>query len=40
MRSVVYAKLALPILRLELERRARAPHHGLVDLVHVEAATE
>ena len=38
--SVVYSKLALPVLRLELERRARAPHHGLVNLVPVEAATE
>jgi anaerobic magnesium-protoporphyrin IX monomethyl ester cyclase len=40
LRSVIYAKLALPILRLELERRARAPHRGLVNLVHVEASTE
>ncbi|HEV7665030.1 MAG TPA: radical SAM protein [Chloroflexota bacterium] len=39
-RSVLYAKLALPILRLELERRARAPHQGLINLVPVEAATE
>jgi anaerobic magnesium-protoporphyrin IX monomethyl ester cyclase len=38
--SVVYSKLALPLLRLELERRARAPHHGLINLVPVEAATE
>jgi len=38
--SVVYSKLALPVLRLELERRARAPHQGLVNLVPVEAATE
>src|SRR5207237_9322980 len=38
--SVLYSKLALPVLRLELERRARAPHHGLVNLVPVEAATE
>jgi anaerobic magnesium-protoporphyrin IX monomethyl ester cyclase len=40
LRSVVYSKLALPILRLELERRARAPHKGLINLVPVEAATE
>jgi anaerobic magnesium-protoporphyrin IX monomethyl ester cyclase len=38
--SVVYSKLALPLLRLELERRARAPHHGLINLVPVEAATD
>ena len=38
--SVLYSKLALPVLRLELERRARAPHQGLVNLVPVEAATE
>ncbi len=39
-RSVVYAKLVLPLLRLELERRARAPHKGLINLVPVEAATD
>jgi radical SAM superfamily enzyme YgiQ (UPF0313 family) len=38
--TVGYSTLALPLLRLELERRARAPHQGLVDLVPVEAATE
>ena len=38
--SIVYSRLALPVLRLELERRARAPHHGLINLVPVEAATE
>jgi len=38
--SVVYSKLSLPILRLELERRARAPHKGLVNLIPVEAATD
>jgi radical SAM superfamily enzyme YgiQ (UPF0313 family) len=38
--AVVYSKLALPVLRLELERRARARHHGLVNLIPVEAATE
>jgi anaerobic magnesium-protoporphyrin IX monomethyl ester cyclase len=36
--AVVYAKLALPLLRLELERRTRARHDGLVNLVPVEAA--
>src|SRR5438046_954595 len=40
LRSVLYAKLALPMLRLELERRARAPHRGLVNLIPVEAASE
>jgi anaerobic magnesium-protoporphyrin IX monomethyl ester cyclase len=39
-RSVVYSKLMLPVLRLELERRARAPHQGLINLVPVEAATD
>ena len=38
--SIVYSRLALPVLRLELERRARAPHQGLINLVPVEAATE
>jgi hypothetical protein len=38
--SVLYSKMVLPLLRLELERRARAPHHGLINLVPVEAATE
>jgi hypothetical protein len=38
--SVVFAKIALPVMRLELDRRARAPHKGLVNLVPVEAATE
>jgi anaerobic magnesium-protoporphyrin IX monomethyl ester cyclase len=38
--AVIYSKLALPVLRLELERRARARHHGLVNLIPVEAATE
>jgi hypothetical protein len=39
-RSVVYSKLMLPLLRLELARRARAPHKGLINLVPVEAATD
>jgi anaerobic magnesium-protoporphyrin IX monomethyl ester cyclase len=39
-RSVVYARLVLPLMRLELERRARARHRGLVNLVPVEAATD
>jgi anaerobic magnesium-protoporphyrin IX monomethyl ester cyclase len=38
--AIAYSKLALPILRLELERRARKPHKGLVNLIPVEAATE
>ncbi len=38
--AVLRSKLVLPFLRLELERRARAPHHGLVNLVPVEAASE
>jgi radical SAM superfamily enzyme YgiQ (UPF0313 family) len=40
LRSVVYAKLALPVLRVELARRARAPHQGLVNLIPVEVASE
>jgi anaerobic magnesium-protoporphyrin IX monomethyl ester cyclase len=39
-RSIVYSRLVMPLLRLELERRARAPHKGLINLVPVEAATE
>jgi radical SAM superfamily enzyme YgiQ (UPF0313 family) len=39
-RSVAYSKVMLPALRLELERRARAPHQGLINLVPVEAATD
>jgi anaerobic magnesium-protoporphyrin IX monomethyl ester cyclase len=35
--SVLYSKLALPILRLELDRRARVPHQGLTNLIPVEA---
>jgi anaerobic magnesium-protoporphyrin IX monomethyl ester cyclase len=38
--AIAYSKLALPILRFELERRARKPHKGLVNLIPVEAATE
>jgi len=38
LRSVVYSKVALPILRFELDRRARAPHKGLVNLIPVQAA--
>jgi anaerobic magnesium-protoporphyrin IX monomethyl ester cyclase len=34
--SVVYALVSLPLLRLELERRARAPHQGLRTLLPVE----
>jgi anaerobic magnesium-protoporphyrin IX monomethyl ester cyclase len=39
-RGVLYSKVALPLLRLELARRARAPHKGLINLVPVEAATD
>ena len=39
-KTIAYSKLVLPLLRLELERRARAPHQGLVNLVPVEASTE
>jgi len=39
-RSVLYSKLVLPLLRLELWRRARAPHQGLINLVPVDAATD
>ena len=38
--SVVFAKLALPLMRLELERRARARHSGLVNLISVEDLRE
>ena len=38
--AIARSTLSLPILRLELERRARAPHKGLVNLVPVEAATD
>jgi hypothetical protein len=38
--TVLSSKLVLPLLRLELKRRARAPHQGLINLVPVEAATE
>ena len=37
-RSIAYAQLALPILRLELDRRARAPHKGLINLIPVRRA--
>jgi radical SAM superfamily enzyme YgiQ (UPF0313 family) len=37
---VVYSKLVLPLLRLELDRRARARHDGLINLIPVEAATD
>jgi anaerobic magnesium-protoporphyrin IX monomethyl ester cyclase len=38
--AIARSALSLPVMRLELERRARAPHHGLVNLIPVEAATE
>ena len=33
--SIAYAAVALPLLRLELERKARAPHQGLTTLLPV-----
>jgi len=33
--SIGYAAVALPLLRLELERKARAPHQGLTTLLPV-----
>jgi len=38
--TIGYSKAALPVLRLELERRARAPHKGLANLIPVEAAPD
>jgi radical SAM superfamily enzyme YgiQ (UPF0313 family) len=38
--SIVYSRLKLPLLRLELERQARVPHQGLTNLLPVEAAPE
>jgi radical SAM superfamily enzyme YgiQ (UPF0313 family) len=38
--AIARSRLSLPLMRLELERRARAPHKGLVNLIPVEAATE
>jgi anaerobic magnesium-protoporphyrin IX monomethyl ester cyclase len=40
--AITYSSVSLPILRLELDRRARAPHSGLINLIPVEAevATE
>jgi radical SAM superfamily enzyme YgiQ (UPF0313 family) len=38
--AIAYTRFAMPVLRLELERRARAPHKGLVNLIPVEAATD
>jgi radical SAM superfamily enzyme YgiQ (UPF0313 family) len=40
MATIAYSKAALPVLRFELERRARAPHKGLVNLIPVEAAPD
>jgi hypothetical protein len=34
--AVVYGWLTLPLLRFELDRRARAPHQGLRTLLPVE----
>jgi anaerobic magnesium-protoporphyrin IX monomethyl ester cyclase len=33
--TIVYSALTLPLLRLELERRARAPHQGMTSLLPV-----
>jgi len=33
--AILYSTLALPVLRLELDRRARAPHKGLTTLLPV-----
>ena len=33
--TIGYSMLALPLLRLELDRRARAPHQGLSKLLPV-----
>jgi anaerobic magnesium-protoporphyrin IX monomethyl ester cyclase len=38
--SIVYSWLTLPLLRLELERQARAPHRGFTQLLPVEAAPD
>jgi hypothetical protein len=38
--AIAYTRVAMPALRAELERRARAPHKGLVNLIPVEAATD
>jgi anaerobic magnesium-protoporphyrin IX monomethyl ester cyclase len=38
--SIVLSRASLPLLRLELERQARAPHQGLTNLLPVEAAPE
>jgi radical SAM superfamily enzyme YgiQ (UPF0313 family) len=39
-RSIAYAAVAMPLLRLELERQARAPHQGMRTLLQVEAAQD
>ena len=38
--AIARSTVSLPVMRLELERRARAPHKGLVNLIPVEAASE
>jgi anaerobic magnesium-protoporphyrin IX monomethyl ester cyclase len=38
--AIARSTLTLQVLRVELERRARAPHKGLINLIPVEAATE
>ena len=38
--SIAYSLLSLPLLRLELERQAHAPHRGFTNVLPVEAAPE
>jgi anaerobic magnesium-protoporphyrin IX monomethyl ester cyclase len=38
--SIVRSRATLPLLRLELDRQARAPHQGFSQLLPVEAAPE
>jgi hypothetical protein len=38
--AIARTTVTLPVLRLELGRRARAPHKGLVNLIPVEAAPD
>jgi len=33
--TIAYSRVSLPLLRLELERRARAPHEGMTTLLPV-----
>jgi hypothetical protein len=38
--SIVRSRATLPLLRLQLDRQARAPHQGFTQLLQVEAAPE